>query len=48
MTQATHGLLWTEDVMVDQLDHYLSGTAEWYYHKQVNTGGGSSSPSSTK
>uniref|UniRef100_A0AAV1TA04 Uncharacterized protein n=1 Tax=Peronospora matthiolae TaxID=2874970 RepID=A0AAV1TA04_9STRA len=30
-------ILWPEEVKVDLLGHFLSGTAKCYYHKQADT-----------
>ena len=37
LAEESCGFAWTEDVKVDLLGHFLSNTAERYYHKQVNT-----------
>ena len=37
LSEASCGLLWTEDEKVDLLGHFLAGTAELYYDKQVDT-----------
>ena len=37
MALAAYGLLWTEDIKVDLLGHYSTGTPEHYYHKKVDT-----------
>ena len=37
LAEASCGFSWTEDVKVNLLDHFLVGTGERYYHKQVDT-----------
>ena len=37
LAESSCGLLWSEDVKVEPIGHFLSGIAERYYHKQVNT-----------
>ena len=37
LAESSCGFTWSEDVKVDLLVHHLSGMAERYYHKQVDT-----------
>uniref|UniRef100_A0AAV1VBA4 Uncharacterized protein n=1 Tax=Peronospora matthiolae TaxID=2874970 RepID=A0AAV1VBA4_9STRA len=37
LSRSSCGFLWSEDVKVGLLSHFLSGTAERYSHKQVDT-----------
>nr|CCA27060.1 conserved hypothetical protein [Albugo laibachii Nc14] len=37
LAQMACGINWSEEVKADLLEHYLGGTAERYYHKQLET-----------
>nr|BAP68808.1 RxLR effector candidate protein [Hyaloperonospora arabidopsidis Emoy2] len=37
LAESSCGFLWSEDVKVDLPSHFLLGTGERYYHKQVDT-----------